>query len=358
MASDLEPRLLAMKTRIAAHIDANGPMPFDEYMEWCLYDVDEGFFAAGPVRSGKKSDFVTSPEISWAFGYCVGEWAGNNAPSKDSALIELGAGSGALLAEFVDLWAARGNSVYAIERSAEARRRIAKDLEGVDSVASIKDIPAGIDAVVVANEVLDNFPAALARRIQDGWTEIAVDVDGEELVLVEIPARDGVIEWCDGVFGDIESGATVTAQLAVTQWIDGVFDHFDEVAMCLVDYGGSADELAGANPSALVRTYRKHENGIDWLQHPGESDITVDVNVDGVLEAISRRGRRARLMSQRDFVLDQGLGDIIADARDGELLAASKGAIMHQLENRSERLDMEALIDPNGLGAFNVLLVE
>ncbi len=31
---------------------------------------------------------------------------------------------------------------------------------------------------------------------------------------------------------------------------------------------------------------------------------------------------------------------------------------MHQLENRSERLDMEALIDPNGLGAFQVILVE
>ncbi len=37
--------------------------------------------------------------------------------------------------------------------------------------------------------------------------------------------------------------------------------------------------------------------------------------------------------------------------------AASSGEVMAQLKNRSERLDMEALIDENGLGAFNVILV-
>jgi SAM-dependent MidA family methyltransferase len=347
-----------MKTRIAAHIHANGPMPFDEYMEWCLYDPDEGFFSAGPVRSGKKGDFVTSPEISWAFGYCVGEWADSNAPSDCTALVEAGAGSGALLTEFADLWTVRGCPVYAVERSAEAQLRIAEKLDGVDVVDSIDQIPSGHDAVIVANEVLDNMPAALARRTEVGWVEIAIGVEGEELVLVEVPARAGVTDWCDDVFGAVEEGTTVTAQLALTNWISDVFRHFGDVMMCLIDYGGGSDELATADPAQLIRTYREHESGIDWLQHPGETDITVDVNFDGVLKSITRQGWEGRLMSQRDFLLEHGLAEIIADARDGEVLAASKGAIMHQLENRSERLDMEALIDPNGLGGFTVFLVE
>ena len=41
------------------HIRVSGPMPFDEYMDWCLYDLEEGFFSAGPVRSGKKGERLT-----------------------------------------------------------------------------------------------------------------------------------------------------------------------------------------------------------------------------------------------------------------------------------------------------------
>jgi SAM-dependent MidA family methyltransferase len=82
------------------------------------------------------------------------------------------------------------------------------------------------------------------------------------------------------------------------------------------------------------------------------------VNIDGVVNAIVRSGHEARVMSQRAFCLDYGLGEVIDDAKEGEQIAASAGQVMSQLENRSDRLDMEALIDPSGLGAFQVILVE
>ena len=347
-----------MRQRIVDRILADGPMPFDTYMEACLYDPAGGFFSAGPVRSGKKGDFVTSPEISWAFGYCVGEWADGTTSSDCAALVEIGAGSGSLLSESADLWTGRGCSLYAVERSTEARVRIASTIKAVTAVGSIVDIPRGIDAVVVANEVLDNMPAALARRTEAGWVEIAIGVDNDELVLVDAPPRDATIEWCERVVGEVEPGAVVSVQLAVSEWIAQVFDHFGRVSMCLIDYGATSEELGVRAPESIVRTYRRHQAGLDWLGHPGRTDLTVDVNITGVLEAITRAGSEGRVMNQRDFVLEHGLDAIIADARDGELLAASKGAVMHQLENRSERLDMEALIDPNGLGAFQVIIVE
>ena len=347
-----------MKQRIIDRILADGPMTFDSYMETCLYDPTGGFFSAGPVRSGRKGDFVTSPEISWAFGYCVGEWADNTTSSDCAALVEVGAGSGSLLSETADLWTGRGCSIYAVERSTEARVRIVSTIEAVNAVGSVADIPSGIDAVIIANEVLDNMPAALARRTEAGWVEIAVGVDTDELVLAEVPARDACVEWCEDVVGEAELGTVVSVQLAISEWIAEVFDHFDNVSMCLVDYGATSEELLAREPESIVRTYRRHQDGLDWLARPGETDITVDVNVTGVLEAIARAGSKGRVMTQRDFALEHGLGAIIADARDGELLAASKGAIMHQLENRSERINMEALIDPNGLGAFQVILVE
>jgi SAM-dependent MidA family methyltransferase len=137
-----------------------------------------------------------------------------------------------------------------------------------------------------------------------------------------------------------------------------LFERFADVSLCLIDYGGTAEELAARAPESVVRTYRKHQSGIDWLQRPGEVDVTVDVNIDGVVNAIVRSGQEARVMSQRAFCLDHGLGEVIDDAKEGEQIAASAGRVMSQLENRSNRLDMEALIDPNGLGAFQVILVD
>ncbi|MFV1970757.1 MAG: SAM-dependent methyltransferase [Acidimicrobiia bacterium] len=347
-----------MRLRIAEHIRTHGPMPFDEYMEWCLYDPDDGFFSAGPVRSSKKGDFVTSPEISWAFGLCVGEWVDDNVPTSHAALVEVGSGSGMLLREIIAPWSDANDPVFAVERSVESRAFLSGRFPNATVVETFDEVPAGIDAVIVANEVLDNMPAALAKRTGDGWAEIAVGLDGEGLVLVELPARDDVNEWCDGMFPVAEPGTTVSAQIGIARWIDGVFDHFGRVSMCLIDYGGKSDELITRNPASIVRTYRRHQSGIDWLQHPGETDITVDVNIDGVLAAIARAGHRARLMSQRDFCLEYGIDELIADAADLEHVAARAGDIMSQLQNRSERLDMEAVIDPHGLGAFKVILVE
>ena len=84
----------------------------------------------------------------------------------------------------------------------------------------------------------------------------------------------------------------------------------------------------------------------------------MDVNVDAILGALARAGQEARVMSQRDFCLEYGLGVLIDDTREREQIAASTGQVMVQLAERSQRLDMEALIDPNGLGAFKVILVD
>jgi SAM-dependent MidA family methyltransferase len=346
-----------MLRRIIDRIRANRPMPFDEYMEWCLYDPSDGFFSAGPIRTGRKGDFVTSPEVSWAFGVPVGEWAEKTAPSSHAALIEVGTGSGALLRQIEEIWTMDRDLVFAVERSASARRLVAESFDGVIVVETIDEIPAGIDAVIVANEVLDNMPAGLARRVAEGWVEIGVGVEGDELILVDIPARVEAQIWCDDTFPDIAEGAVVSVQMAVSTWIESVFDRFSKVSLCLIDYGGTAEELQDREPGSVVRTYRGHQTGIDWLQQPGESDITVDMNVDAVLDAIARSGHEARVVSQRDFCTEYGLTDVIDDAKEGELIAASTGQVMAQLEERSQRLDMEALIDPNGLGAFNVILV-
>ncbi|MDK1017537.1 MAG: SAM-dependent methyltransferase [Actinomycetota bacterium] len=362
-----------MRTRLIRQIEAEGPMPFDEYMAACLYDPDDGFFSAGPLRSGKTGDFVTSPEISPWFGRLIGRWAKRFSPLVEQGemaramrgsegatrvLIEVGAGSGALLVPLIAEAGGVFGEVYAVEMSSAARSRIADQNPTANVVASLDEIPEGVDAVLVANEVLDNMPAALARRSDDGWMEIGVGVDGGDLRLTEMPAREEVIEWCDEVFGDVPVGTVVTVQLAVAEWISSVFERFGRVSLCLIDYGAPAEELAGRGVESVVRTYRGHQTGFDWLQHPGDTDITVDVNLDGVTMAIARAGGTVRVINQNDFLVEQGANELIERARRDERETAGAGEIMDQLKARSERIDLEALIDPTGFGAFTVSLVE
>ena len=109
--------------------------------------------------------------------------------------------------------------------------------------------------------------------------------------------------------------------------------------------------------SAVVRSYRDQRAVLDYLLHPGESDITLDVNAD-VLEADARDiGLGIETTTQAAFLLGQGADGVLVDleARAAEMAAA--GNVMAQLAARSESIDIRALLDERGLGGFLVFLL-
>lgn len=333
-------------------------MYFDSYMDLCLYDPADGFFSSGKVRPGTGADFVTSPEVSPLFGLLVGNWAVKAQTSRSPILVEIGAGSGSLLEQLAPYWFDADLDVHAVEVSAEARESIARLLPEVNVVASFDELPKGVDAVVIANEVLDNLPAALARRTDDGWVEVAVDAADGGLSLSDVPARRDVATWCDEVFGAVATGTVVTAQLAARWFLEGVLKRFKRVSMCIIDYGASSSELVRRDTANLVRTYRDHRSGHDWLAYPAETDITVDVNITAIELAARSLGARVSVTTQRDFLIKHGIGELINDAAATERRHASRGDVMKQLVSRSERVNLEALVDREGLGGFKVIIIE
>jgi len=64
------------------------------------------------------------------------------------------------------------------------------------------------------------------------------------------------------------------------------------------------------------------------------------------------------MTTQRDFLTGLGAGERIEEARERENLHAADGDVMSQLVARSERVGIEALIDEDGLGGFQVILIE
>jgi SAM-dependent MidA family methyltransferase len=346
-----------MKEKLIARIARDGPLYFDEYMEACLYDPDDGFYTSGRIRPGAQADFLTSPEVSPWFGVLVGGWAISVANGEAVDLVEVGAGSGAMFKELDEQAQEEGMRLYGVEVSETARTNLRNDYPERMIVASLGELQPGARTVVIANELLDNLPAALATRTRDGWNEVVVSSEGAVLVLEEIGARSAVAAWCDAMFPNMEPGGVVTAQLEVELWIETVLGMFGTVWLCIIDYAATAEELSGRDVSSLVRSYREQRTDLDWLSAPGENDITVDVNIDGVRNVCAQLGASVVVKSQREFLLDLGADDLVADQRDMEHLHASGGRVMEQLMARSERIAIEAILDEDGLGGFTVFTI-
>jgi SAM-dependent MidA family methyltransferase len=167
-----------------------------------------------------------------------------------------------------------------------------------------------------------------------------------------------VIDWCETEFENADEGVVVSVQLAAGWFVEGLLRRFGRCALCIIDYGAPAADLANRDVDQVVRTYRDHTTGHDWLAIPGATDVTVDVNVTAIERIARRLGARVNRLTQADFLVGLGIAERINDAIESERRHAVDGDVMSQLTARSDRISMEALVDPDGLGGFEVLTIE
>jgi SAM-dependent MidA family methyltransferase len=340
--------------RLRARIAADGPLPFEVFMAACLYDPEDGFFTVGPLRSAKAGDFLTSPEVSPWFGRTLARFAAAERERCGAdRLVEVGAGSGSLLAPLIAALGS-GYEVRAVEASPAARRALAEMLPVSSVVESLDEIEGF--GVVIANELLDNLPVALAVRSGDGWLERRVDVAGAGFRFIDGPVGLELVTWCDAFSGPVPDGGLVEVQLAATRWVEDVVNGIGVGALVAIDYGGTAEELAPRRRDGTLRTYRAHHLGPDPLLEPGATDITVDVNFTAMVAAARSAGATVELHRQDDFLTEWGLRDVIRDLRERELALAEAGDALERLAVRSERTDAETLLHPRGLGDFRVMV--
>jgi SAM-dependent MidA family methyltransferase len=340
--------------RLRARVAAEGPLSFDDFMAACLYDPQEGYFAAGSLRSARDGDFLTSPEVSPWFGRTLARFvAGERERCGATEIVEVGAGSGSLLGPLVDALG-EDYGVRAVEASPVARQALAAVLAPSRVSASLDD--ADDIGVVIANELLDNLPVALAVRSGGGWLERRVDAGRDGFQFVDGPPSRDLADWCDAFAGPMPDGGLVEVQLAATRWVEDVVNRIDVGALIAVDYGGTAEELAPRRREGTLRTYRAHHLGPEPLLEPGATDITVDVNFTAMAAAARSGGASVELLRQDDFLVEWGLRDVVRELREQELALATSGDAMERLAVRSERTDAETLLHPRGLGDFRVMV--
>jgi SAM-dependent MidA family methyltransferase len=287
--------------RLAARIRAHGPLGVDAWMAACLGDPRHGYYAgarggAGPI--GAAGDFVTAPEVSQVFGELLGAWAaatwelaGSPSPVR---LVELGPGRGTLMADALRATARpapgfhRALDLHLVEvnpalRAAQALA-IGRHATWHDS---IDDIPAG-PAIFLANEFLDALPVRQLVFRAGAWRERMVGLDAagrfafRDGPVVEAPALEPGQEHPGE--GDVvelpEAARDVVAAIAGRVAREGG-------AALFVDYGpmasGIGDTLQGLRRHAMA----------DPLERPGETDLTVHVDMAAMARAARRAGAQA-----------------------------------------------------------------
>ncbi len=343
--------------RIADAIDrAGGWIGFDRYMAMALYEPALGYYAGGSRKFGADGDFVTAPELSPLFGQCLATQCAHWFDAAPAAIVEFGAGSGALAAQLLASLDALGSAPerYSIvEVSAPLRARQRETLSArVPALAGrvewLDALPERIEGVVVANEVLDAMPVRLFRWHVGAVLERGVSCvpQGGGFAFADRPADDAFAArvlatlreaWAEGgePAGDYVSEIGEQAQ----GWVATVAGRLAHGAMLLLDYGFPGTEYYHAHRSTgTLQCHYRHRVHGDPFVWPGLQDLTAHVD----FTAVSRAALGAGLQllgynSQARFLLDCGLLDRLAQVpRDDARLWAKQAQAAQMLLSEAE----------------------
>jgi len=348
---------MSVLLEVVAQIREGGPIPFEVFHTAALYGPG-GFYSSDKLRSSKAGDFLTSPEVSPLFGRTLSVLVGQEAERVGTdgfAVVEVGGGSGSLLRPLLEKVAVI--DCWAVEVNPAARRKLSELVDAPQVVSEVSALPEELRGVVIANELLDNLPVAIATRTAAGWRELWVGEQGGRLTLVDAPPRPEVVAWCETFGLPCPVGGVVEAQLAASDWVGEMVTRLVSGTLVLIDYGEETENLESRRSDGTLRTYRSHRRDTHPLDAPGTADITADVNFTAMRRAAADAGGVVELLRQDEFLSRLGLREALSELRRRALQAAKDGDTMLQLRLKSEASAVETLMAPRGLGEFKVLLV-
>ncbi len=325
----------------AAIVAAGGAIRFDEFMRIALYGR-HGFYETGG-RAGRRGDFITSPEVGPLFGAVLSRFIDSEfhrlGGPDDFRIVEYGAGPGTLARGVLRAAPQWRDRYDAVEMSERQRR------DHPAGVVSLANLPSGpLCGVVIANELLDNLPFRLAV-FDGGWREVAVAARSETAFEEVLVAGDPAWEWLPTT---APHGTRLPVQDHAAAWIPGIRAQLRAGSILALDYcTAKTIQLVGRPWREWLRTYRGHGRGEHYLIDPGDQDITAQVCVDQLPMPTS-------IERQAEFLRRWGIDDLVAEGLRAWNAAAARPDVQ-ALSMRSRTSESEALLDPHGLGSFDVL---
>lgn len=342
----------ALESRLAAMIEAFGPISVDAFMTHALYDPQAGYYTTR-LPLGARGDFTTSPEISQIFGELIGLWIaqswldiGSPAPFH---LVELGPGRGTLLADMLRVCRKvpgffEAVRIHLVETNAALKeaQRIALATTPAQWHASLDTVPLGA-SFMIANEFLDCLPVRQFVKGDQGWHEKLVGLDAARRLTFGLGPVLAEAPICANPHDDVAAVRELAPGLPA---LVGVLAQrlLTSVGRALIiDYGDVSGQ-AGDSLQALHRHQKTHP-----LDHVGEADLTAHVDFSALTNLALGSGLGVSgPVSQREFLVSLGI-----EARRNALIRANPHC-ESDLTESVERLIGEAHMG----GLFHVVALE
>jgi len=342
---------MTLKDIIAQSIrDNNGTIGFDAFMDLALYTPALGYYRRGEAIFGEQGDFITAPETSDLFGYCLAKQC---APVINSGgnILEFGAGTGILAAQIL-FELARLDSLpqkyYILELSGQLQQKQKETIsrvlpELVGRVQWLSELPSDFSGAVIANEVLDAMPAKRVRYRKGVFFELAVAIE------------QGSFQWRDQdkpfnspltpLPSVCTEGYTTEVNQQALAWVDSLYQTMKNGLVLLIDYGMARSEYHHEQRcEGTLRCYYQHKPNDDPFENIGQQDITTSVNFSDVAEQALESGFTiAGYCTQAMFLISLGIDQYLLDEKD-----LDRRSILAQ--------QVKQLVLPNAMGeSFKVL---
>lgn len=270
-------------------------MPFDEFIDFALYDEGIGYYSRLKERVGRSenTDFYTSSSFGSLWGELIVDACKKILHKETLAHFT-----------FVEIAAEPGQSILKGVRHPFEKSQVIRLGDDID-------IPS--PAVVYSNEWLDAQPFKRFRFYPENrvWSERGVSLENNAFQEKTLKSSQ-TSTIAEELFPKDYSG---TYQI---DWPTGSIEALDHLCnqswkglFLTFDYGLSKQVLLRERPLGTARSYYRHRLVEDLLAQPGKQDITCHLCWDE-LQSILTHGRFTEntLSSQESFLMNHAGGKI------------------------------------------------
>lgn len=357
-----------LKGFILAQIGERGPVSFSQFMEWCLYHPEYGYYSSARPKIGKDGDYYTSSCVHPLFGHLIARQLDQMAKIIGDGtfdVIEMGGGRGFLCEDILD-WSRKkapafyGRLRYHLLETAspflkEQRERLSRqEMEGKVFWMDPGSLAKGdlqIQGCFLSNELVDAFPVHRIVLDHGKLKEIYVaQHEGEFEEQLGEPSDPRIVDYIRSMEIKLEEGQKAEVNLKALDWMEEVGGCLKRGFVLTIDYGYLAEDLyAPYRREGTLLCYHRHRTSEDPLARVGEQDMTAHVNFTSLIRRGEEVGLRLTgLVPQYQFLI--GLGIL------QELESFTKE--VSEMDGLKLRLSLKHLIDPEtGMGeVFKVLI--
>ena len=265
-------------------------MPYDEFVNWALYDHEIGYYQKSTTRVGKntQADFYTSVSLFkpvWArllIDSCC-KLLGKHNP-KDFIFIEIAAEPD--------------------RSSLDKKAHPFKEMKTI-RLGDHLDIPER--AIVYSNEWLDAQPFKRFRFDTESkrWQEVGVKLEGEIWTEHNFPFNQNTALITKNFPCDYNIGYTIDWPIGAEKILNSLVQLNWDGLFLTFDYGLNFQRILSDFPEGTARTYQNHRMGTDILDNPGMQDITCHLCWDALQEILmNHQFMNINLQNQESFFMN------------------------------------------------------